>query len=151
MLASNIITSDPDLPLPRLGYEVKLPGRFYRYSYYGRGPLNNYNDRKTGSFVGLYHSTVQEQFVPFPKPQSMGNREDVRWCALQDEEGNGLLFSSELGTMSTSALPWSALQLTLAQHPYELLESDGTYLHLDCKVNGLGGNSCGQGGPLKPD
>ena len=151
VLASSITTSEPDLPLPRLGYEVKLPGRYNRYTYYGRGPLNNYNDRKTGSFVGIYHSTVQEQFVPFPKPQSMGNREDVRWCALQDEEGYGLAFSSELGTMSTSALPWSALQMTLAQHPHELPQSDGTYLHLDCKVNGLGGNSCGQGGPLKPD
>ena len=41
--------------------------------------------------------------------------------------------------------------MTLAQHPHELPESDGTYLHLDCKVNGMGGNSCGQGGPLKPD
>ena len=151
LLTSSIITSDPDLPLPRLGYEVKLPIRFDQYTYYGRGPLNNYNDRKTGSFVGLYHSTVQEQFVAFPKPQSMGNREDVRWCALQDAEGNGLAFSSEMGTISTSALPWSALQMTLAQHPHELPASDGTYLHLDCKVNGLGGNSCGQGGPLKQD
>ena len=151
LLASSIITSDPDLPLPRLGYEIKLPSRFDQYTYYGRGPLNNYNDRKTGSFIGLYHSTVQEQFVAFPKPQSMGNREDVRWCALQDKEGDGLAFASQLGTMSTSALPWSALQLTLAQHPHELPESDGTYLHLDCKVNGMGGNSCGQGGPLKPD
>lgn len=151
VLASSIITSDPDLPLPRLGYEAKLPSRFSRYSYYGRGPLNNYNDRKTGSFVGLYHSTVQEQFVNFPKPQSMGNREDVRWCALQDAEGNGLAFSSEMGTISTSALPWSALQMTLAQHPHELPASDGTYLHLDCAVNGMGGNSCGQGGPLKQD
>ena len=151
VLASSITTSEPDLPLPRLGYEVKLPGRYNRYTYYGRGPLNNYNDRKTGSFVGIYHSTVQEQFVAFPKPQSMGNREDVRWCALQDAEGSGLVFASELGTMSTSALPWSALQMTLAQHPHELPQSDGTYLHLDCKVNGMGGNSCGQGGPLKPD
>jgi beta-galactosidase len=113
--------------------------------------LNNYNDRKTGSFIGLYNSTVQEQFVNFPKPQSMGNREDVRWCALRDSEGVGLEFVSELGTFSTSALPWSALQMTLAQHPHELPESDGTYLHLDYKVNGLGGNSCGQGGPLKQD
>ena len=151
LLTSSIITSDPDLPLPRLGYEVKLPSRFDQYTYYGRGPLNNYNDRKTGSFVGLYHSTVQEQFVNFPKPQSMGNREDVRWCALQDAEGNGLMFASELGTISTSALPWSALQMTLAQHPHELPASDGTYLHLDCAVNGMGGNSCGQGGPLKQD
>ena len=151
MLASSIVTSNPDLALPRLGYEVKLPSQFNQYAYYGRGPLNNYNDRKTGSFIGLYKSTVQEQFVNFPKPQSMGNREDVRWCSLRDDEGTGLLFVSELGTMSTSALPWSALQMTLAQHPHELPESDGTYLHLDCKVNGLGGNSCGQGGPLKQD
>ena len=151
VLASTIMTSDPDLPLPRLGYEVKLPSQFDRYAYYGRGPLNNYNDRKTGSFVGLYHSTVQEQFVPFPKPQSMGNREDVRWCALRSSGGEGLLFISEQGTMSASALPWSALQMTKAQHPHELPASDGTYLHLDCAVNGMGGNSCGQGGPLKPD
>ncbi|MBO6126206.1 MAG: discoidin domain-containing protein [Bacteroidaceae bacterium] len=151
VLASSIITGNPDLALPRLGYEVKLPSQFNQYAYYGRGPLNNYNDRKTGSFIGFYESTVQDQFVNFPKPQSMGNREDVRWCVLRDSEGDGLAFVSELGTMSTSALPWSALQMTLAQHPYELPESDGTYLHLDCKVNGLGGNSCGQGGPLKQD
>ena len=151
VLASSIITSDPDLALPRLGYEVKLPGQFDRYAYYGRGPLNNYNDRKTGSFLGLYESTVAEQFVAFPKPQSMGNREDVRWCALRDGQGDGLLFVSELGAMSASALPWSALQMTKAQHPHELPASDGTWLHLDCKVCGLGGNSCGQGGPLKQD
>ena len=151
VLASSIVTSDPDLPLPRLGYEIKLPSQFDQYSYYGRGPLNNYNDRKTGSFIGLYQSTVADQFVPFPKPQSMGNREDVRWCALQDESGDGLQFISGYGTMSTSALPWSALQMTKAQHPHELPASDGTYLHLDCKVNGLGGNSCGQGGPLRKD
>ena len=151
VLASSIVTSNPDLALPRLGYEVKLPSQYNQYTYYGRGPLNNYNDRKTGSFIGFYKSTVQEQFVNFPKPQSMGNREDVRWCALTDADGDGLAFVSELGTFSTSALPWSALQMTLAQHPYELPESDGTYLHLDCKVNGLGGNSCGQGGPLKQD
>ena len=151
VLASSIVTSDPDLPLPRLGYEIKLPSRFDQYTYYGRGPLNNYNDRKTGSFIGLYQSTVAEQFVPFPKPQSMGGREDVRWCALQDKGGDGLQFISGYGTMSTSALPWSALQMTKAQHPHELPESDGTYLHLDCAVNGLGGNSCGQGGPLRQD
>lgn len=151
VLASSIVTSDPDLPLPRLGYEIKLPSRFDQYTYYGRGPLNNYNDRKTGSFIGLYKSTVQEQFVNFPKPQSMGNREDVRWCALQDKNGIGLQYICGYGMMSTSALPWSALQMTLAQHPHELPESDGTYLHLDCAVNGMGGNSCGQGGPLKKD
>ena len=150
-VAASIVSSDPSVVLPRLGYAMRLPRNYDRYTYYGRGPLNNYADRKTGSFVGLYAGTVGEQFVAFPKPQSMGNREDVRWCSLQDETGNGAIFIACPGTMSTSALPWSALQMTLAAHPHELPESDGTYLHLDCQVTGLGGNSCGQGGPLQKD
>ena len=150
-LCSSIVSSDAGLNLPRLGYALKMPKQYDQYTYYGRGPLNNYADRKTGSFIGRYKSTVQEQFVNFAKPQSMGNREDVRWCALTDKAGQGVLFVSQDKAMSTSSLPWSALQMTLAQHPHELPQSDGTYLHLDCKVTGLGGNSCGQGGPLEPD
>lgn len=150
-LNSSIVSSDPALNLPRLGYAMKMPKQYDQYTYYGRGPLNNYADRKTGSFVGLYKSTVKDQFVNFPKPQSMGNREDVRWCAVQNNAGRGIQIISQNKTMSTSALPWSALQMTLAAHPHELPESDGTYLHLDCQVTGLGGNSCGQGGPLEPD
>lgn len=150
-MASSIVSSDPAIALPRLGYALKMPARYDQYTYYGRGPLNNYADRKTGSFVGLYKSTVKDQFVNFPKPQSMGNREDVRWCALTDAQGTGLEFIADHGAMSTSALPWSALQMTLAAHPHELPQSDGNNLHLDCQVTGLGGNSCGQGGPLDPD
>ncbi len=151
-LAASIVSSDPSVVLPRLGYAMKLPTQFDRYAYYGRGPLNNYADRKSGSFFGLYESTVQEQFVNFAKPQSMGNREDVSWCALTDKSGQGAAFIANYESrMSTSALPWSAVQMTLALHPHELPQSDGTYLHLDCQVTGLGGNSCGQGGPLEHD
>lgn len=149
-LESGISSNNASLILPRLGYALKTPKDLNQYTYYGRGPVNNYNDRKTGSFVGVYESTVGEQFVDFPKPQSMGNREDVRWCALTDKTGKGIQFITT-DRMSASALPWSALQLTLAPHPHELPESDGTYLHLDTKVTGLGGNSCGQGGPLAED
>ena len=80
----------------------------------------------------------------------MGNREDVRWCALTNEAGQGVAFVAN-GTMSASALPWSHLQLMGAAHPYQLPTSDATYVHLDTKVAGLGGNSCGQGGPLPHD
>ncbi|MCD8301962.1 MAG: discoidin domain-containing protein [Prevotellaceae bacterium] len=151
-VASSIVSSDASLALPRLGFALKLPSQYGHYTYYGRGPLNNYSDRLTGSFFGLYESNVADQFVPFPKPQSMGNREDVSWCSLTTDKGDGILFIADYEKrMSVSALPWSALQLTLAAHPHELPQSDGTYLHLDCKVNGLGGNSCGQGGPLEKD
>ena len=149
-MESSIVSSDPGVVLPRLGYAMQLPKSFDRYTYYGRGPLNNYADRKSGSFVGLYNSTVKDQFVAFPKPQSIGNREDVRWCALTTENGHGVQFVSTT-TFSASALPWSAMEMTLAPHPCDLPESSATHLHLDCQVTGLGGNSCGQGGPLEED
>lgn len=149
-LQSSITSNQPEVVLPRLGYVMQLPEKFENYTYYGRGPWNNYNDRCTGSFVGKYSSTVKEQYVNFPKPQSMGNREGVRWCALTDDNGNGVEFVSS-STMSASALPWSALEMTLAPHPYQLPKSSGTHLHLDMGVTGLGGNSCGQGGPLEED
>lgn len=163
---SSIISSDPGLVLPRIGYAMQVNKALNHFSYYGRGPLNNYADRKSGSFIDYYDriwdNTVEKQFVDFPKPQSMGNREEVRWCALDTgRSGNGVQFiclnnsqsSSPLtvATMSVSALPWSALEMTLAPHPCDLPESSAIHLHLDCQVTGLGGNSCGQGGPLEPD
>ena len=152
---SAITGSNPKAILPRLGFLFKLPTRFEvdgsRMSYFGCGPQNNYADRMSGMFFAVYESTVRDQFVPFPKPQDMGNREGVQWLALTDNTGNGLVFGALTGCMSTSVLPWSDLQLTYAPHPDALPESDHVYVHLDTKVTGLGGSSCGQGGPLEPD
>ena len=136
--------------LPRIGYSMVLPSELNQYDYYGRGPVNNYNDRKTSQFIGWYHSPVAEQGIMLPKPQAQGNREEVRWCAVTNSQQQGVVFISD-STMSASALPWSQQELTLAAHPYQLPKSSGTYLHLDAKVTGLGGASCGQGGPLTPD
>ena len=136
--------------LPRIGYSMVLPSELNQYDYYGRGPVNNYNDRKTSQFIGWYHSPVAEQGIMLPKPQAQGNREEVRWCAVTNSQQQGVVFISD-STMSASALPWSQQELTLAAHPYQLPKSSGTHLHLDAKVTGLGGASCGQGGPLTPD
>ena len=136
--------------LPRIGYSMVLPSELNQYDYYGRGPVNNYDDRKTSQFIGWYHSPVAEQGIMLPKPQAQGNREEVRWCAVTNSSEQGVVFISD-STMSASALPWSQQELTLAAHPYQLPKSSGTHLHLDAKVTGLGGASCGQGGPLTPD
>ena len=136
--------------LARIGYELQLPVEYDCYTYYGRGPQNNYNDRCSGAFVEVYKSDVAAQFEKFPKPQEMANREDVRWAALTNKNGNGVIFVATEG-MSTTALPWNDVELTLAAHPYQLPKSSGTWVHLDKKVTGLGGNSCGQGGPLDYD
>lgn len=149
-LESVIQPNDTAMVLPRLGYLVKLPKAYQQYTYYGRGPWNNYNDRCTGAFKGIYSSSVDDQFVNFPKPQEMANREQVRWVELTDETGKGIRFQATTA-MAASALNWSDTQLTLAPHPFELPVSDGVYLHLDAKVTGLGGTSCGQDIPLERD
>lgn len=149
-LQSSITSNKPSLILPRLGYEMKIPERYSNFTYYGRGPIDNYADRKTGQFIEQYQSTVAGEFVNFPKPQDMGNHEDVRWVALTNGSGNGAIFVST-SQMSASALQYSALDMTLASHPYQLPPAGDTYLNLDLAVTGLGGNSCGQGPPLPQD
>lgn len=147
---NSAITGTKNIDLARIGYQMQLPSDLKNYTYYGRGPWNNYNDRCTAAFVELYKSTVADQFVHFPKPQDMANREEIRWAALTNDAGNGVMFISTEG-LSASALPWNDVELTEAAHPYQLPKSSGTWLSLDKKVNGLGGNSCGQGGPLEYD
>lgn len=149
-LQSAISANRNNVVLPRIGYSMKLPKQLDQFTYYGRGPVNNYADRKTGQFIEQHQGRVGEQDILLPKPQSMGNREEVRWCALRQADGTGLAFISD-SVMSASALPWSQQQLAQAPHIYQLPESDGTYLHLDAKVTGLGGASCGQGGPFVED
>jgi beta-galactosidase len=136
--------------LARLGYSLQLPTEFGNYSYYGRGPINNYADRKTAQFIELQKSTVKDQFVPWPNPQNMSNNEEVRWTALTNNNGQGVIFVAK-NHLATSALEYSELELTFAPHPYQLPKSSGVHLHLDAAVTGLGGNSCGQGPPLEKD
>lgn len=149
-LQSSITSNQPNLILPRLGYVMKVPASYPDFTYYGRGPIDNYPDRKSGQFIELHRNTVAGEFVNFPKPQDMGNHEDVRWCALTNDAGNGVVFVAA-NRLSVSALQYSALDLILASHPYQLPKAGDTYLHLDAAVTGLGGNSCGQGGPLEHD
>ena len=148
-LQSYIAGSNPLATLPRLGYLLRLPLSLDQLTYFGRGPQNNYADRQSGAFLGQYTSTVADQFVAFPKPQEMANREDVRWLSLTDKSEQGLLFASTGDPLSASVLPWSDLELTFAPHPSELPAPSATWLHLDCGSTGLGGTSCGQGPPAR--
>ena len=149
-LQANVNSNQPALALPRLGYVMKIPQRYSEFTYYGRGPIDNYNDRKTSQFIELYKSTVKDQFAPIARPQNVGNHEDVRWAALTDKSGNGAVFVAA-DRLSVTALQYTANELVAAAHPYELPKPGDTYLHLDMGVTGLGGNSCGQGGPLEYD
>ena len=148
-LQGAITSNKESADLARLGYVMELPSALENFNYYGRGPINNYNDRLVGQNIELHSQKVGDEII-LPKPQSMGNREEVRWMSLTDANGRGAAFVAD-GLMSVSALPWSQLEIAEAAHIYQLPKSSGIHLHLDAKVTGLGGNSCGQGGPLTPD
>jgi beta-galactosidase len=82
-----------DLPeIVRMGMNLEMPRKYDQFSWLGRGPQESYQDRKTGAFVGLYKQTVAEQYWKYVRPQENGNKTDVRWTAVTDTEGNGLLF-----------------------------------------------------------
>ena len=146
-LQAAIASNEPSAVLPQIGYQLKLPKQFKHTTYYGRGAQDNYSDRKTGAFVGIYNDDVTfplpEGGSSFPKPQDMGHHQDTRWVALKNDENKiGVLLVAN-PTMDFSALAHSPQQLTLAGHPYQLPESDATYLQLNASTTGVGGNSCG--------
>ena len=152
---SAITSNKPNLTLAKLGYTVRVPKALSLLNYYGRGTVDNYPDRKTGQMIGIYEQqNVEDEFVAFPKPQDTGNHQDTRWLSLTGNTGNNALYGAVFvakDKMSFSALPWSDNTIAMANHPHELPQSEYTYLHLDMAITGLGGNSCGQGGPLLRD
>ncbi|MCD8283352.1 MAG: discoidin domain-containing protein [Opitutae bacterium] len=146
-LEANITSNLPTFDLPRLGFALGIPAEYGTFSYYGRGPQENYNDRDSGAFVGIYQSPVAEQIAYYAKPQETGNHEDVRWCALTNDDGEGAIFIASTGSFSAAALPVSAMELLMTANPHRLrtkvIASEITTLTLDAGVRGLGGASCG--------
>ena len=133
--------------LARVGLQMRLPGTLDRFTWYGRGPHENYVDRKESALVGVYSGTVQEQYVPYIFPQENGNKSDVRWATLTDAQGLGLLVVG-MPLLNTGASHYSTENLTQAGHTFDLEELDETVLSLDYLQCGLGSNSCGPG-PLE--
>jgi beta-galactosidase len=79
--------------IPRMGMQMQLPAEYMNLKWLGRGPQENYADRKTAADVGLYESTVADQYVPYVRPQENGYKTDTRWLTLTDDSGNGILIS----------------------------------------------------------
>ncbi len=81
--------------IPRMGMQMQLPEEFSNLKWFGRGPFENYADRKTSADVGLYESTVSDQETPYIRPQENGYKTDTRWLILTDDNGNGILISGD--------------------------------------------------------
>jgi beta-galactosidase/beta-glucuronidase len=125
--------------VPRVGMELNLPGAFENLTWFGRGPHENYVDRKSGAAVGHYQSTVTEQFVPYVYPGECGGKEDVRWLALTESDGTGLLIVG-LDNLHFDALHHSIRDLAEAKHIVALQPRQEVILHLDARHMGVGGD-----------
>lgn len=147
-LSADIEGSDPSLVLPRLGYVMLVPEALSRFCYYGRGPVENYADRKTSQFIAVHESTVADQFVNYPRPQNMANREDVRWASLETPGGRGFM-AVGARPMAVTAIPYDENDFVTAPHIKDLPAPGPTRLHLDLGQTGLGGTSCGQAPPFE--
>lgn len=129
----------PDLP--RLGVLLELPAGFEDLEWFGRGPFENYIDRKRAATIDLHRSTVSEQYVPYILPQEHGNHTDVRWLELGDK--TAVLRVEAAGPLEFTASHYRAEDLFSAKHTIDLAPRPQTFLSLDLRQRGLGTASCG--------
>jgi beta-galactosidase len=127
---------------PRIGITMTLDKSLNRVNWYGRGPQENYPDRKSGYRTGIYHSTVQDMYEPYLLPQDYGLRTDNRWVRMTDDKGQGLQFSSD-ELFNFNAYPFSTDHLTKAVYTYQLKEQDGVTFNLDYLTSGVGCTALG--------
>ena len=145
---SSIISPSQDRAiLPRLGYRLEMPSAYEQMAWFGRGPWDNYADRKESAHKGFWRSTVTDQIDKFVLPQEMGNKENVRWMALTNDAQSGLLFVAS-DEMAASASHWRAednyvSRTNRKKHPHEMSIVKNTVVHLDAAMRGLGNASCG--------
>ena len=131
--------------LPRLGIAFCLSPSYNTFTWYGRGPQDNYPDRKTSAATGLWKGTVDEQYVHYPRPQDSGNKEDVHYLTLTDKQDKGIRIDAVEDVFSASALHYTAQDLYKETHDCNLKPRSEVILSLDAAVLGLGNSSCGPG------
>ena len=152
------IAPEQKLPnLPRFGMQLTMPGEFQQLSWFGRGPHESYADRKTSARIAIYKRMVKEQIHHYSRPQENANKTDVRWMALKNTTGAGLLIVGEQ-PLSASAWPYtqtdidfvagkdgsasaSGLVPVTTKHGAELMLKNLVTVNIDDKQMGVGGDT----------
>lgn len=146
IIKNKFVPGIADLPeIPRFGMKMTLPAEFDYITWYGRGPHESYWDRKTGAVVSVYQGTVMEQHHPYIRPQENGNKTDVRWVALTNDKGMGLL-AVGMPLLSVSAHNFIIDDFDPGlkkrqRHTYHLKKRELVTLNLDYKQMGVGGDN----------
>jgi len=149
------MTADELPEIPRFGMDLVMPRSYDRVTWFGRGPHESYWDRKTSAFVDLWSGSVADQYWAYIRPQENGNKEDVRWVALTDIKGNGLIIKGE-PLISFSAHhnlteDYESLERSdgrqragvkpVNRHTIDVRPRELTAVHVDLKQMGVGGDN----------
>ena len=133
----------------RIGMVTEMPAQYDQFSWFGRGPNETYIDRNYER-IGLFESTVDEQWVDYSRPQENGNKVDLRWMSLQSEEGKGITFAGFGSKLSGSARFYSLEAIEKAKYSFELERSPNVVVNIDAIQMGVGGNDSWGSTALKP-
>jgi beta-galactosidase len=143
-VANQVLLGRDYADLPRVGVRLDLVPGFERLTYFGRGPQENYSDRKTGADLGVWKTTVAAEYVDYVMPQEHGHHTDVRWLEVATSGATKSTVRIEAAsTLEFNATHFSAEDLYAAKHTTDIKPRPETILYLDCAHRGLGTQSCG--------
>lgn len=138
--------------LPRFGLEFAMNEDTENFTYFGRGPMESYSDKRLASYVSKFETTVTDNYEPYIFPQENSSHDDTVWAAISNMAGHGLLISAPNtesftvnDTFSINASHFSTKQLTETDHRHKLIPDKKTFVNVDYRQSGIGSNSCGPG------
>jgi len=138
----------------KFGNHLKLPVDFINVQWYGRGPVENYFDRKTAAFVGEYKGVIKDQYFPYIRPQESGNKTDIRWAKITRKDGSGFIVAATDTLLNVNILPYAPAQLYAGtqkkqEHSGELEPDKNVHLDIDLQQMGVGGINSWSEWPLE--
>lgn len=131
--------------LPRFGVEIVMPEMSEQMRYFGMGPMEAYGDKHLAAKMGDWKCDVADNYEPYVMPQENGSHVGTMWAMVNTVAGHGLYFASanETASFTFGASHYSAHELTVKEHHWELEAAKETYVYIDYKQAGIGSNSCG--------
>ena len=131
--------------LPRFGVEIVMPEASEQMRYFGMGPMEAYSDKHLAAKMGDWKCNVSDNYEPYVMPQENGSHVGTKWALVNSIAGHGLYFAGagETDDFTFGASHYSAKELTVKNHHWELEAAKETYVYIDYKQAGIGSNSCG--------
>lgn len=126
--------------IPRVGMKMEVSSDLQQISWFGRGPHETYRDRKASGLIGIYSFPLEEQLYRYPRPQENGNKTDLRWFSLADENGRGLMITGNT-LFNASAWPFTMKDLEDNDHDYKIPQRDNITVNVDYGQMGVGGTN----------